>query len=544
MESRDIEYKSDVNKKEWQKWMKTIVAFSNTKGGKLYMFYSDQGDYIGTDLNNADEYKRYINQMIRNHTNPIANYDIEDIVDYEKDKIAFIINVHPRNSITWLVIDQNNDPKTYIRDEGDSVHPTPDEMQELLLKTNNYEFDKTITGITGDVNSFLYLNEVYKSANNNTGLTDKILKSLNLISEDNKMTLTGLLFMDDSEYKNANLVCNIWPSVNKGTDNYLDSKKYNGSIISLIEGAINYIKSVSYYRFGGKKTDDMQLKENSSFSTIVLREAFVNAFAHRDYRIDGNEVCLDCYPDRIEITSPGSMLQGNKTRVIQKLESFVSHRRNQSICDVFVNCKWMEKKGSGFDKIIEEYSNLSEEYYPLYVSTRVNFTLILKNKKYTYNNVSINSNIITQYKVDILPLQRREDIINKNPNLGLIIGAIEFNPNINYDLLQKESSLSKEGVKYNIRKLKEAFILKKDGIKSPYQVLKDNERPCSIYMLENDDRIMITNYISNNCGMEINVDNEYKKIIKKIYITKPQFVGALFICGYKFIDVESGIMKK
>lgn len=544
MESRDIEYKSDVNKKEWQKWMKTIVAFSNTKGGKLYMFYSDQGDYIGTDLNNADEYKRYINQMIRSHTNPIANYDIEDIVDYVKDRIAFIINVHPRNSITWLVIDQNNDPKTYIRDEGDSVHPTPDEMQELLLRTNNYEFDKIITGITGNVNSFIYLNEVYKSANNNTGLTDKILKSLNLISEDNKMTLTGLLFMDDSEYKNANLVCNIWPSVNKGTDNYLDSKKYNGSIISLIEGAINYIKSVRYYRFGGKKTDDMQLKENSSFSTIVLREAFVNAFAHRDYRIDGNEVCLDCYPDRIEITSPGSMLQGNNTRVIQKLESLVSHRRNQSICDVFVNCKWMEKKGSGFDKIIEEYSNLSEEYYPLYVSTRVNFTLILKNKKYTYSNVNINSNVIVQSKLDILPLQTREDIINKNPNLGLIIEAIEFNPNINYDLLQKETSLSKEGVKYNIRKLKEAFILKKDGIKSPYQVLKDNERPCSIYMLENDDRIMITNYIANNCDTEINVDTEYKKITKKIYITKPQFVGALFVCGYTFIDAESEIMKK
>ena len=544
MESRDIEYKSDVNKKEWQKWMKTIVAFSNTKGGKLYMFYSDQGDYIGTDLNNADEYKRYINQMIRSHTNPIANYDIEDIVDYVKDRIAFIINVHPRNSITWLVIDQNNDPKTYIRDEGDSVHPTPDEMQELLLRTNNYEFDKIITGITGNVNSFIYLNEVYKSANNNTGLTDKILKSLNLISEDNKMTLTGLLFMDDSEYKNANLVCNIWPSVNKGTDNYLDSKKYNGSIISLIEGAINYIKSVRYYRFGGKKTDDMQLKENSSFSTIVLREAFVNAFAHRDYRIDGNEVCLDCYPDRIEITSPGSMLQGNNTRVIQKLESLVSHRRNQSICDVFVNCKWMEKKGSGFDKIIEEYSNLSEEYYPLYVSTRVNFTLILKNKKYTYSNVNINSNVIVQSKLDILPLQTREDIIDKNPNLGLIIEAIEFNPNINYDLLQKETSLSKEGVKYNIRKLKEAFILKKDGIKSPYQVLKDNERPCSIYMLENDDRIMITNYIANNCDTEINVDTEYKKITKKIYITKPQFVGALFVCGYTFIDAESEIMKK
>ena len=63
-------------------------------------------------------------------------------------------------------------------------------------------------------------------------------------------------------------------------------------------------------------------------------------------------------------------------------------------------------------------------------------------------------------------------------------------------------------------------------------------------MLENDDRIMITNYIANNCDTEINVDTEYKKITKKIYITKPQFVGALFVCGYTFIDAESEIMKK
>jgi predicted HTH transcriptional regulator len=39
----------------------------------------------------------------------------------------------------------------------------------------------------------------------------------------------------------------------------------------------------------------------------ALREAVVNAVAHRDYAIPGSRVMVDVFDDRVEITSPGAL---------------------------------------------------------------------------------------------------------------------------------------------------------------------------------------------------------------------------------------------
>jgi len=39
----------------------------------------------------------------------------------------------------------------------------------------------------------------------------------------------------------------------------------------------------------------------------ALREALVNAVAHRDYAILGSKVLLDVFRDRVAITSPGEL---------------------------------------------------------------------------------------------------------------------------------------------------------------------------------------------------------------------------------------------
>ena len=41
-------------------------------------------------------------------------------------------------------------------------------------------------------------------------------------------------------------------------------------------------------------------------------EALVNALIHRDYMIIGSEVHIDMYDDRLEITSPGGMIDGKR----------------------------------------------------------------------------------------------------------------------------------------------------------------------------------------------------------------------------------------
>lgn len=535
METKDIEFKSELKSSDKKKWLKTFVAFSNTNGGSLYAYYDDFGNFIGIPNDKqADNEKLRIVQIIRSYTSPIVDYDIEEVYNNDKTRVAFIFHVKKREkSVTWLTMEKEGTPEVYVRDEGTTVHPSIDELQEMLMRANSYEFDKTITGDKANLSNFTYLDNLYKQANDNKSITEKILKSFNLITEDNKLTIAGQLFIDDSQYKNANLVCNIWPTITKGTDNYLDSKPYYGSIITLIGNAIEYIKSVNYYMFGGKKVG-MLREDIGSFSTVVLREALVNAFAHRDYKIDGNEVAVDCYPDRIEISSPGAMLQYGYEKRIQKLESVVSQRRNQAICDVFVSCRMMEKKGSGFDKIIDDYKNLSEDLYPLCATTRSTFTIILKNKKYKLNKINTSKESIELSENNYLLLSTKS-ILDKNESLKNIFNLIKLNPSITYDMLAKETGLSRDGIKYNIKRLKELLLIKKPTIRSEFIIIDDINRPCAVMSLDTDIRNEIIVWINDNLSSLVNLDAAYDMFINNsnMKITKEQFIGALLLSKYE-----------
>ena len=87
----------------------------------------------------------------------------------------------------------------------------------------------------------------------------------------------------------------------------------------------------------------------------AVTEALVNAFIHRDYTIYGSEVHVDIFDDRIEITSPGGMPDGS---LIQDLDvlNIPSDRRNGVLADVFDRLDYMEREGSGFKKIMEDYT--------------------------------------------------------------------------------------------------------------------------------------------------------------------------------------------
>ena len=64
----------------------------------------------------------------------------------------------------------------------------------------------------------------------------------------------------------------------------------------------------------------------------------------------GGEVHIDIYDDRVELVSPGAMLDGTQIqdRDIYKMPSM---RRNPVIADVFTQLDYMEKRGSGLRKM-------------------------------------------------------------------------------------------------------------------------------------------------------------------------------------------------
>lgn len=116
----------------------------------------------------------------------------------------------------------------------------------------------------------------------------------------------------------------------------------------------------------------------------AVHEALVNALIHRDYMEVGSEVHMDIFDDRMEIYSPGGMPDGS---IVQNLDTdhVVSKRRNPVIADIFSRMHFMERRGSGFKKIKEDYHravNYRSEVEPLFQSTASAFFVTLYNLNY------------------------------------------------------------------------------------------------------------------------------------------------------------------
>ena len=110
----------------------------------------------------------------------------------------------------------------------------------------------------------------------------------------------------------------------------------------------------------------------------------MDALAHRDYLVYGSEVHIDIYDDRLEIYSPGGMPDGS---IIQDRDPLTvpSTRRNPVLADVFNRLGYMERKGSGFGKILNGYKaqiNYTEDKRPTFRSDRYQFTVIMPNLNY------------------------------------------------------------------------------------------------------------------------------------------------------------------
>ena len=74
----------------------------------------------------------------------------------------------------------------------------------------------------------------------------------------------------------------------------------------VFQDAINFIERNT--ETGWQKTPNGGREEIRSYPKEAIREALVNAVAHRDYSIAGTQIDVDIYCDRIEIVSPGSWL--------------------------------------------------------------------------------------------------------------------------------------------------------------------------------------------------------------------------------------------
>ena len=105
----------------------------------------------------------------------------------------------------------------------------------------------------------------------------------------------------------------------------------------------------------------------------MVREAIVNAIAHRDYSIRGEGIRLLMFSDRLEVYSPGR-LPGHVTLANLKDERY---SRNEAIVAVLSDMGYIERLGYGIDRMIAamQEAGLPE---PLFEETSAGFRVTLR----------------------------------------------------------------------------------------------------------------------------------------------------------------------
>jgi ATP-dependent DNA helicase RecG len=147
----------------------------------------------------------------------------------------------------------------------------------------------------------------------------------------------------------------------------------NGPLARIIERAWSIV--FDEMRIGAT-VSGLEREEVLEYPRFAVREALVNAVAHRDYRISGRRIEIRMYADRLEIISPGG-LPGYMT-----LDNLVDEHfsRNPRLVNGLFQWGYIEELGLGIDQMIEEMLQ-SGHPPPEFRATPHSFTVVLSNKR-------------------------------------------------------------------------------------------------------------------------------------------------------------------
>ena len=301
------------------------------------------------------------------------------------------------------------------------------------------------------------------------------MESFGLVTSDGKLTNAGLLFVDNCTVFQSRIFCTRWTGLYK--DDAISSVEHRANLVLLLKYGMDFIKN--YTMSGWVKMPNYRLNL-PDYSDRAIFEGLVNHLIHRDYTVMGGEVHIDIYDDRVELVSPGAMLDGTQIqdRDICKVPSM---RRNPVIADMFTQLDYMEKRGSGLRKmreLTEKLPNFLPGKEPQYQTEAISFYTTFYNLNWGENGRipieevanRVNSSL-EKYSIDEeSSMKTFGDLQNssvKQKRLGRtaqsILDLVISDGSISQDKMAGKIGVSKRAIEMQIANLKAKGLLVREG---------------------------------------------------------------------------------
>jgi ATP-dependent DNA helicase RecG len=255
--------------------------------------------------------------------------------------------------------------------------PTFDETPVLTATLDDLDHNRLLGYIAS-------LRETRPKATYLGGSFEDVLRQLRVIVDDRgcfRPTLAGLLvFGKNPQAFEPQLVITFVQyygterdEVAPSGERFLDNRKFEGPISDMVEGAMRHILGAIRK---SSLIDGLLRREIPEYPVEALREAIMNAVAHRDYSefARGSYIQIRLFADRLEVQSPGG-LHGSVT--IHNLESEQS-TRNRILMRMIEDLHMVENRGSGISAMIGAMrrANLAP---PEFIDKRSSFWVVFRN---------------------------------------------------------------------------------------------------------------------------------------------------------------------
>lgn len=248
---------------------------------------------------------------------------------------------------------RTNNGQYYIRSSNRCRLASREELLRIFQSSKSIFYDETAAGSSQYVDLNMdafqdFLQRYVDYVSHGDEDLSLLLKNFHLALEDKKPTVAGLLFFgkNPQNYLSASrIIC----AFIRGNDLAIppsDKKELTGKIPEMLEDVHRFLK---LYLTEKHEIKGFEPETRVEIPEVALREAVVNAIAHRDYTINA-PIRVIVYEDRVEIRSPGKL---PNTVTVESMKVGGSHvLRNPTIYNLLIKMKMVTDMGSGVRRIM------------------------------------------------------------------------------------------------------------------------------------------------------------------------------------------------
>lgn len=339
-ESQNIEWKENW-KDEYLKW---ICGFANASGGKIIIGKNDKGEIVS--LKNSKKLLEDIPNKVRDILGILVDVNLhktekgdflEIIVEPQPFPVNYKGQYHYRSGSTKQELKGAALDKFMLEKKGkkwDGV-PVPN-VSVNDLKNETFEFFKKRAKISKRIDESILTED-----------NINILENLRLTEKPYLKRAALLLFHPDPEKYVTGAFVKI--GYFQTDTELIFQDEVNGNLFEQVEKTIEilftkYIKAIISY-------DGIHRVETYEYPKDAVREAILNALAHKDYSI-GVPTQISVYDDKLMIWNYGQLPMDWTIKNLMQKHSSIPY--NPDISNAFFRAGYIEAWGRGTIKIIEQ----------------------------------------------------------------------------------------------------------------------------------------------------------------------------------------------